>query len=330
MKKIKKSLLKLISKKSIADNYKLIGVIGIILFIVVFSFYLLTFKDVYTDRAFSQECNEYIKVHMMGKAQIFGQNVDTHMEEFPCKTEEYTVKSNSQFEILKQVSDKMVSCYNTFYRGNHDLFNAKEANKQETFCAVCYNINFTDKTQKVDMQTMMRFQGLNGNSKEKYMDMLGGKDFRESFMRGGYAADTKSKMDEYLKKIVLDTSSNYIIIFRYQKMEIKSVENSMNDYFKQIVGGGVIGMIIPAATIVILAAVTVISGGTALALIIPAIAIGGVAGAYWGYSNIKASDINPNTVWSSQIMLAKFDPAELSKMQCDTMMGIQEPGITNK
>jgi hypothetical protein len=293
-------------------EFLIIAILSLVALLIFFVF-LGKMNDIFQEKAYDDVCNQYIKMNMLANKAL----LDANSQNFPCKTQYLTVTSKLKYDIMKNVSDSLVRCYNSFYRGNENLFSA-ESGKFTRFCTACYHINFTEHNIKITNEELLSFQGLKAGSNEKYADVLAqglkGVDVSE-FEDFTKDSEAKKLIRDNLNAVVIDTSKDYAIVFVYDKKEAPTL-------LEKVLKGAVAG-----ATVVVVGTAVVVSGGTALTFIVPLASVGAISGGTITYAVYKKS--NNGASWVAQIKAVPMEANALGDLKCDKILGIQEPGITN-
>ena len=261
---------------------------------------------------------------MFGKKSI----IVTDVNDIPCKAEKVTIEGDLKYDILKGVSDNMVKCYNSYFRGEEEMFSGI-VGENVTFCAVCYKMDYENKDIEIDMFELMEFQHLKSTRKETYMEILGSKIFANEF---GLKLD-ELESDDRLKIIALDTSKESIVVFKYIKTEASKLSNI--PFGVGAAAGAATGAAMAAVAITAVGAWVVFSGGSALVVLAAASSAfplatgaGGLIGGYMGY---QSAWINVDgDVWFPSIHVVEFNQENLKALGCERIVGVNEPGITTR
>lgn len=183
-------------------------ILAIVMLLGMFNF-LWAADKAYKNKAYSEECNNWIKFYMMGN-KFFTLDRD----ESPCKAEQYTVQGKSEFEMLSDVMEKQIGCYNSYQRGDREMF--KEVSGDITFCAVCYEINFTTKGKKIDALKYLDAYKLRADDNSVYMYAFAPNDFAQNFLDDSSFSEN-FEANALLKETAIDTDKKYVTIFVYGK-----------------------------------------------------------------------------------------------------------------
>jgi hypothetical protein len=340
------------------EIYYILGAIFLLLCVAVFIPFFMKFGKTYESKSYDDVCNNYIKVHMVGKNEV----ISAPLENFPCPTKKETIVGEAKtgeklnYYIMGEVAERMAKCYNSFYRGEQNLFTGKP-NQEINFCATCYHINFTKKDALIGTYEFLEFQAYHGPNRfgsEKYLDIFGDSGFSQQYR------SLKREQVEELKALLKDTtaidsSKDYLIVFRYKKigeteasatiMEMAKAhaESQINLFNNMVMGGagGAIAAAIVGAGIVVFTVATAGTGiialtaiaGTIVSTVTVSVPIGVLIGAGVGaaltYNKFRQSD-DGQAAWVSSIELIPFERDAMLDLNCDTMVGVQQPGITTK
>ena len=303
------------NKKGYLDLKYMMGIImGMLLLFVFFSSFFVNYKQEFEQKAYSETCNQYIKLHLFGKRGILEVNLD----DFPCKTENVLIEVGSDYELMKDVSNKVVECTNSYYRGKEEMFTGEKGNEIK-FCGVCHNINFDNPNKTISTIEWLSFQSTaKHESGESFLEILATKDFSEGFIDNLEQNKASAGHD----MVAIDTSEEYVTVFTYDKKEAPS-------RFEKIVKGAAIGAAVGAVGAVVIIA----TGGSATPIVAGIIAakIAAGTGAFVGGGiAYQVSHTSQNgDVWISEARLEEFNSTNLKELECDVIIGMQEPGITS-
>jgi len=303
------------NKRGYLSTQYIVGIVmGLMLLLVFFSSFFVNYKQEFEQKAYSDVCNLYIKTHLFGKRGI----IEANLDDFPCPTEDVLVEVGSDYELMKDVSNKMVECTNSYYRGKEEMFTG-EKGEEIKFCGVCHKIKFDDYSKQIPTIEWLSFQSTaKHESGEPFLEILATKDFSEGFMDN--LEQNKASIGHDM--VALDTSKEYVTVFTYDKKEAPS-------RFEKIVKGAAIGVAVGTVGAIVIIA----SGGTATPLVAGIIATkaaalaGGVIG---GGATYQLTHTSQNgDVWVSEVRLEEFNSENLKNLKCDVIVGMQEPGITS-
>lgn len=303
----------------------------VLIVIVVFSSFFYRYREAYTVKAYSDVCNEYIRAHMIGKKTIINPNLDN----FPCKTESIIISSDKdslgmkKYEIMESISEYMLRCYNSYYRGERELFTGS-AGESTKFCSACYKLSFEDNSISISADELISFHSsTRSSSGERYLDIFSFKEFSTAYSK--LSEVDKSNFNEP----AILTDREYLVVFTYNKTEPLNL-NFWQDLIKNTRTAAIYGgIIVVGGAIIYLSAGTATPGviavsGTVLAAAKTGIVGGAAVGAIGtGVTYVKRGSFN-QVAWLSTIELVEFNPENLEDLQCEQIVGMQEPGITQR
>lgn len=317
------------SRRSWGDIKFFMGLLVAIIFLVVIAvFFLAPFKDIYREKTFDAVCQQTIKAHMLGKKTIVGEN----LKEFPCKPKKVTIKGNRKYDVLKGSADNQVRCTNSFFRGQENLFNGT-VGEYTSFCVPCYIQDFENKGITASVFEKMDFEMLNANRNEKYIEIFAGKGAAKDFLA---KRETLMRDEKLRNTVAIDTSKEYLVLFRYKKLQKSEIDNILDSEIGSALTGSVAGALVGVGLVVGIGVFTVATGGAGLFLVAGALSVavplaaagGGIAGGYVGYTVFYSDD--SGDVWTASIENVEFTPENLENLGCDRIIGMAEQGITQK
>jgi hypothetical protein len=194
------------------------GQVVLLILLLIFAVGLIVFLGNYDkimqDMAYDKACNDYIQYSVIARKAGFG----TDFSEAPCRKKDITIEGNTKFEVLKEIFNKQVECYNSFKRGNVDLFelgSQTENVRGVRFCGICHSVNFSKKDLSIDAWEYITFQELKARSGKRYIEILAPKEFVSKYLSNEeYKQEIKEATEN---EIVVDTSKTYLTIFVYDK-----------------------------------------------------------------------------------------------------------------
>ena len=314
------------------EHFVMWMLLSLVTLLVLFNF-ISASGNVYQNNAFDTICNDYLRVDMMSN-QFTGFTADA----YPCRTTDITIQG-SVYDAMRETSDALVSCYNTFFRGEEELF--PRTREAVNFCAVCHHISY-DLPQDINGWELLLFQeNTKLNSRETYLQAL---DPSKRLIRfdafslsnplvlredGEVMSATDNELVEFLSSLRehdVKADGSYVTLFMYNKTSGMSGLEFASALGISTGAGAAIGL--GAAVIGGIAIVG--TGGLALTVIIPAAAavavpVGGVAGGVVGYQVLKST---PGSQWTASVNLVQADALDLQALGCESVIGVQEPGIT--
>lgn len=326
-------LIKINSKKSqeIERSY-LIYILFFLALLVVLVFFMTNFEENVGDKAFSEVCNKYLQAHMAGK-RLF----DSMMKggnENPCTTEEVIVEENKPYEVMEKVADKMTECYNTYYRGEANLFSG-EKNKELTFCSICHKISFDNKSIKIDNEEWNSFLASQKyKTGEPYLEIFTGKEYYAKYMAIRntffYEVNTQATGD-ISAHYSIDTKDKYITLFVYNKTEKPTL-------FQRVVGNAIKGVVIGSVVVVGGVIIYFTAGAatpgviSAASIVIGTVSAGGFAGGAVaaGATYLKYKELDNGSKWTSSIQIVPYDTENIKKINCNVVVGMSGKGIEQK
>jgi len=316
-----------LSKKGGFQGYIVSLVIFLVIIVIMLGF-LHNFKEKVNDKAFSEECNQYLKAHMIGKKLFDGSFSGGN--ENPCITQDVVVEEKDVYDITEKVADKMVECYNTFYRGEANLFSGEE-DKQISFCSICHKIEFKEKELMIKNYQWYGFLSKTKyKTGEKYMEILGSKQALDKYLETEKENNNKkislggNVLINYGDVTVINTSKKYITLFQYNKTEGKTAIVTLIDGIKK-------GAMIGAGVVVIGAAIVLTAGGAVpflTAAVIAGSATGAVIGGGSAFTKVRTGDTGSR--WIASIQVVPYEVEYLKKIDCQYVVGMSARGVEDK
>lgn len=319
-------------KKGEIDKAYFVLIILFVILLVFFVYFLDNFQESMGEKAFSETCNQYLKAHMIGKKLFDGQFKGGN--ENPCQTEDVAIKSDNNYDAMGEVAKKMTECYNTYYRGEVNLF-LGERGEDVTFCSICHKINFESKDIEIKNYEWMSFLSTQKYiTGEKYMSILGSDVYLKAYLNNKESFSTATvngKNVDLSQNIIFDGNQEYITLFVYNKTEDLS---AIQKVVKGLVTGVVVGGVV-AGGVIIGGAIIVVSGGTAIPiflatdLLVLGGTVGGISGAGMAINKIVDNG-ESGSKWIASIQTVPYDAETLKKIKCDYVVGMSGQGIENK
>ncbi len=305
----------MISKKGYLQITYLMMIVIMLLVIFAFSAFFYKYKNKFEEKAYSDACNQYLQLHLFSKKGMF----DVDLDNFPCKTEDVIIsidetKSDGlqKYDVMQGVSEKMVACSNTYYRGEQELFTSDE----ERFCAACHKIKFTDNDLKISGLEWLSFQStIKDDNGEKFLEILGGKDYSQGYIKNQDIFE--SSFSSSIDSTMIDTSKEYLSVFIYDK------KDSPELWQKYAAGAGIGATVCAVGGVVLIATGVMAPAGLGLLAV-----AGGAAGGGISYAAFHESQ--DGDVWVSNFELVEFNEKNLEDLGCTYIVGMQEPGITSR
>jgi hypothetical protein len=253
-----------------------------LVFIVIFMVFISSAGDQYKNKAYNDICNNWIRYAIFGSTL----NLNLNSDESPCHSQDITITGKQKMDIITEVLDKKVACYNSYFRGESEIF--KPDNNLNKYCAVCYKLNFTEKDIIFSGLDYLLAQEMRKNRVESYIDIFAPKDFSEKYFRKeGYKNDFIKSNSIALNKEAINTSNEYLVVFTYHKAKPGILDRVLNR------------------------------------ILLPDLDAYYFIEDYIGFINYhNAKD------YTEGIFLVEFKSENLVALECQTIVGIQQPGIT--
>jgi len=303
------------SKKGYIEIKYLLGIILMLLLLLTFLPYFSNYKNKFKEKAYSNLCNQYIELHLFSKKGV----VEADLDNFPCETQEIMINASKKHDIMKEVSDGMIKCTNSYHRGEKELFGGNTTDPIR-FCAACYKTSFKEKDVNISAMEFLSYQSVSkASSGEKILEIVADKNFSDNFV-------DKRGTNEGAKgsgTVAINTNKEYLTLFIYDKKIAPS-------RFERIITAVTVGAVVGTVTAIVIVA----SGGSAIPVVagIFAAEAGAAAGGILGggiayYATHNSQD---GSKWISSMRFEEFNSTNLKNLNCSVIVGIQEPGITNK
>ena len=272
-------------KKGIAIGTLAIIVLGMFSLILMLLFFKYWQKGT-TELTIEEKCHDSVILQAGTKISGYTQCTDVLCREqysdLECETQYLTVEGDEQ-AIKHQIADLMARCWWMYGKGELEIFN-KEA---ENFCAVCYVLDFKEKTEVDGMLEYLVNTDMPPPSKEKYFEYL-------------TPWEVTNEVFEQSKDILQDrfsTDSRMAVIFKDAK------GTHWNGWFiaRDVVGGFIGGAI--AATGIPIHPYAFVVG----------IAAGGIGGSWTAYHTANAAE------WQTAILLWPYEEGSLQDAGCTNL-----------
>ncbi len=264
-----------------------------LLFVVLFRSTAVHVRDVVVP---SQQCKQSVLIHASTNIQN-----EEFIDHLNCETQYITVPGPSGRDeeqygnyIKKTLADGMYYCYDSFWKGELDVFSADRSGVTK-FCYVCSVFEFPEAGHVApDFVSYLAKTPSPGDRKKSYFEFLTG------HVAGPDVIDNIGTVEDDLT-----TNEPYAVVFTFMKNQDWSM-------FEKIglgsVAGGAAGLIGAGILVTVGAPIGLLAGSVIVA-----------AGVITGAS--IASDSESGSTWSSKVVLLPYD--ELYKLNCNELRGKQ-------
>jgi hypothetical protein len=246
----------------------------------------------------SIELNE--KAHLMGKG--------LKPETLNCPTNHFTIKEDKDRAIQRQVAEEMKLCWDTFKKGNVDLFH-----NSAIFCSVCSTFDFKKKGKELNFYEYIK-ETSPLKEEVSYLDYF--INYKTPTTKYIDESNLESQSLESIESFTLDTSKMYSVVFVYVKGKdaFSRFKNKMGAVKTgSIIGGG--------ATIGTALVITVATGGIGGLFTLGAITAVSIAGvASFIYTIFSGEEVE----YASFILLKEHTKSDLADIGCEYFPSIQE------
>jgi hypothetical protein len=213
-----------------------------------------------------------------------------------CSTDYYNVKSNNDDVIKKEIADRMAQCWDTYLRGEREIFNTRDNN----FCVICSRLNFSKDTELKDFSGFLAANRVPGQ-KKTYMD----------FMRKVFVVNYEKEIEsdgKITKVNLMPTKDPLAIVFVMEKNAFPNAVFEMSEEKGFAIGSGV--LLVGGAIVGIALCPETAGIGCAVTAAIVTGSAGGVAGGAIGYrlGAERSAD------WDSEILLYPYN--KLADLNC--------------
>lgn len=260
----------------------LVGLILALVIVVLFLPAIGRAGEQYQRKAYDDLCNQWIQ-----KA-IFSERVRLSVDpnEAPCKSEDFTIDEKETFDILNEVFSKKAACYNSYNRGDSQIF--RTDGRLAKYCAVCYKINFTNKEISINgWEYLMAQKSLRANRNERFIEIFAPYDFARRFISDNEFVDNFVENNPVIEMETLNTNNEYLIVFTFHRARPGFWDWAFNR--------------------------AILQHNTEYFM-----------GDYTGFGTKHTN----GDYWEG-VFLVEFTPENMRGLDCQTIVGIQQPGITS-
>jgi hypothetical protein len=291
------------------EQRALVTIVIIAVFLIIALFVVKMMMDQADVTAKRDTCRKSIQLNgikLNGLVDEFGNPAD-----IKCSTEYLNFKSQDDTRLKKEIADKMVECWDTYGKGDLELFNTKD----NSYCVVCSRLTFDKKTELPEFSNYLN-SNLAPLKKRSYMEYLSGVRI-ENYEKSVYDNTDLNKFDTISTKEPLAVM--FVMgkeAFPGGKVEGTKLTTTPEGFAIGSAAGVTTG--ITLGVLLVAGAISCpVTGGAGCALSVAVIATitGGAAGAGIGY--MIGSDRSAD--WDARIVLWPYD--KLDEMQCTYMEG---------